>query len=76
MVMPGIVVGVLKGTMKPVVDGIVCGVPRPKSESAVPDTMSVAPGATKMNTDTFGAGLTPQGVGNMSKGKGAKGKSY
>ena len=74
--MPGIVGGVPKGTMKPVVDGIVCGVPRPKKESAVPDTMSVAAGATKMGADTFGAGLTPQGVGNMGKGKGAKGKGY
>jgi hypothetical protein len=42
-----------------------------KKESTVPDTMTVAAGATKLGQDTFGAGLTPQGVGNMGK-KGKK----
>ena len=74
--MPGIVTGVAKGSMKPVIDGIVCGVPKPKKESAVPDTLSVAAGATKVGSDAFGAGQTPQGVGNMVGGKGAKGKKY
>jgi hypothetical protein len=74
MVMHGIVTGIVKGTMKPVVDGIVCGVPFHKRETVAPETMTVAASATKMGADTFGSGLTPQGVGNM--GKGAKGKKH
>lgn len=67
--MDGIVKGVSRGSVKPVIDGIVLGCPRMKNESVVPDTVSVAPAATKLGADTFGSGLTPQGSGNMGKGK-------
>jgi hypothetical protein len=72
MVMPGIVTGIPRGVVKPVVDGIVGGVQRPKKESVIPDTMAVAAGATKLGADTFGSGLTPQGVGNLGGMKGGK----
>jgi hypothetical protein len=68
MVMDGIVRGVEKGTGKPVVDGIVRGIEKPKKLELVPETMSVKPSATKLSADTFGSGLTPQGVGNMVGG--------
>lgn len=66
--MDGIVRGE-KGRKKPVIDGIVMGVEKPKKVEAAPDTISVTASATRFGQDTFGSGLTPQGVGNMGKGK-------
>lgn len=75
MVMEGIVRGEMT-RKKPVVDGIVCGVEKPKKMDPAPDTISVSASATRLGQDTFGSGLTPQGMGNMGKasGKGMKGK--
>ena len=72
MVLPGIVTGISRNTVKPVIDGITCGVPRKKKEETIPDTLAVPAGATKMETDTFGAGATPQGLGNLGKSKSKK----
>lgn len=69
MVMDGIVKGDIS-RKKPVVDGIVSGCEKKKGHVA-PDTLGVTPSATRLGNDTFGSGLTPQGVGNIV-GKGKK----
>lgn len=66
--MDGIVSGVPKRSKKPVVDGIVCGIARDPRPDLKAPTTPVDPGATRKSADTFGSGLTPQGVGNL-KGK-------
>lgn len=71
--MDGIVKGIPKHSSKPVVDGIVRGVERKQHPKVEAPVTPVAPGATKKALDTFGAGLTPQGEGNLKGGK-AKGK--
>jgi len=66
--MDGIVTGLAKHSKKPVVDGIVTGVAKnPRPDLKAP-TMTVEAGATKKSADTFGSGLTPQGVGNLVGG--------
>lgn len=70
--MDGIVSGIPKRSKKPVVDGIVTGIARdPRPDLKAPLT-KCDPGATHKSADTFGSGLTPQGVGNLSGGKGKK----
>lgn len=69
--MEGIVHGIPKKSQKPIVDGIVTGISRNQHPKLDPSLSKCDPGATKKAADTFGAGLTPQGVGNL-KGKSKK----
>jgi hypothetical protein len=66
--MDGIVSGVPKRSKNPVVDGIVCGIPKTAHPDLKAPTTSVDPGATRKSADTFGSGLTPQGLGNLAGG--------
>lgn len=66
--MEGIYQGIPKKSQKPIVDGIVTGIPKDQHPNLEPKLTPCTPGATRKGADTFGAGLTPQGVGNL-KGK-------
>ena len=61
--MEGIVSGLPKSTHKPVVDGIVTGIAKKKA-SLPPDLTKCTPSATRNGEGTFGAGRTPQGMGD------------
>jgi hypothetical protein len=69
----GIVRGLEHRKHKPVIDGIVGGVPRKTKLKDSPDLVKVAPSATESSEGVFGAGRTPQGDGNGKAGpKGIK----
>ena len=59
--MEGIVSGIQKRTMPPVIDGVVRGVAKYKSTSLVPDLMRSESGATKQAPQNFGSGNFPDG---------------
>lgn len=66
--MEGVVHGIPKKSQKPIVDGIVTGIAKSQHPKVEPNLAKCTPGATLKGMDTFGSGLTPQGVGNL-KGK-------
>jgi hypothetical protein len=72
VLMEGVVSGLPKRTKKPIVDGIVTGIACAPHPDLKAPTTSVTPGATRKGADTFGSGLTPQGVGNLVGGGKAK----
>jgi hypothetical protein len=59
--MEGIVGGITKRTMPPVIDGVVRGVPKYKATSMVPDMMHQPASATRESAGAFGAGNFPEG---------------
>ena len=62
--MPGIVTGVPKRTMRPIVDGIVSGLPRnPKPSVATPTQTPDGHSATKIPHAAFGSGMFGEGAG-------------
>ena len=65
--MEGIVSGLPKSSHKPVVDGIVTGLAK-KKPSLTPDLSTCKPSATRNAEGTFGAGRTPQGMGDGGNG--------
>lgn len=66
--MEGIVRGIEHHRHRPVVDGIVCGVPRKAHLKDSPDLHKVRPSATQSSAGVFGAGRTPEGEGNGRAG--------
>ena len=66
--MEGIVRGLEHKKHRPVVDGIVTGVPRKAHLKDSPDLHKVAPSATQSSEGVFGAGRTPEGDGNGKMG--------
>jgi hypothetical protein len=75
--MPGLMDGIVSGlpnrSKKPIIDGIVTGIACNTRPDLKAPTTKVEPGATHKSADTFGSGLTPQGMNNLvSKGKGKK----
>ena len=64
----GIIRGLEHRKHKPVVDGIVSGVPRKTKLKDTPDLTKVVPSATESAEGVFGAGRTPQGDGNGKAG--------
>lgn len=72
--MPGVYRGVPKHSVRPIVDGIVCGVPRRAHvPSATP--LASAPGhsATLMPAASFGSGIFQEGAGPTRAGRASKG---
>jgi hypothetical protein len=59
--MEGIVGGIQKRTLPPVIDGVIRGVPKYKSDSLVPDMMRSDQGATKIPSQNFGSGFFADG---------------
>lgn len=59
--MDGIVVGLQKRTMPPVIDGVVRGVPKYRGDSTIPDMMRTESSATKEPSQNFGSGNFPEG---------------
>ena len=66
-VMPGIVRGVEKRTMRPVVDGIVSGIPRKAVPSAATPTETCHASATKVPHASFGSGIFGEGAGQPAR---------
>ena len=66
--MEGIVRGLEHKKHRPVVDGIVSGVPRKSHLKPDPELHRVQPSATQSSEGVFGAGRTPEGDGD-GKGK-------
>jgi hypothetical protein len=66
MVIEGIYTGIPKKEHKPVADGIVQGLPLKKHSAVGPHTMSVRGSSTQYAAGVFGAGATPQGVGDAA----------
>ena len=68
--MPGIYRGVPKHSTRPVVDGIVCGIPRRAHVPAATPT-EAAPGtsATHVPKAAFGSGIFQEGAGPVGHGK-------
>lgn len=67
-VMSGIVRGVEKRTMRPIVDGIVTGLPRKAMPSAATPTEKVTtPCATKVPHAAFGSGIYGEGAGQPGR---------
>lgn len=62
-VMGGIVKGVEKRTMRPIVDGIVSGLPRKAKPSAATPTETCMSSATKIPSAAFGSGVFGEGAG-------------
>lgn len=60
----GIVRGLEHRKHKPVVDGIITGIPRKSKLKDTPELIKVAPSATQNSEGVFGAGRTAQGDGN------------
>lgn len=69
-VMPGVYRGVPKHSTRPVVDGIVCGIPR-RAHVPAATPMSGAPGdsATHVPKAAFGSGIFQEGAGPVGHGK-------
>ena len=67
--MDGIVRGIPKRTMPPIVDGIITGVPR-KAHPAIATPTEKAPGpcATGVPKNAFGSGVFGEGAGHAPKG--------
>ena len=59
--MEGIVGGIQKRTMPPVIDGVVRGVPKYRADSLVPELMRSDGGATKVPSQNFGSGFFSDG---------------
>jgi len=59
--MEGIVAGVPRKTMPPIVDGIYRGIPKYSSDSLSANTMKIQGSPTKDALGAFGAGLFPEG---------------
>ena len=59
--MDGIVGGIQKRIMPPVIDGIVRGVPKYRAQSLVPELMRSEQGATKIPSQNFGSGFFSDG---------------
>ena len=59
-VMNGIVRGTGKGLSKPIIDGIVCGVPKQMKEKVGSDIKNVKASATKHATGQFGGFSGPE----------------
>lgn len=68
-VMGGIVRGVEKRTMRPIVDGIVSGVPRKAKPSAATPTEACMASATKVPHAAFGSGIYGEGAGRPGHAK-------
>ena len=66
--MEGIVRGIPKRTMNPIVDGIVTGVPRKAHPSVATPLEKAAPSATKMPSNSFGSGVFQEGAGAVRGG--------
>lgn len=63
-VMDGIVRGIPKRTMNPIVDGIITGVPRKAHPSiATPTEKAPGPCATSVPKNAFGSGIFQEGAG-------------
>jgi hypothetical protein len=67
--MEGIVKGLEHKKHRPVVDGIVTGVPRKAHLKDSPDLHKCSPSATQSSEGVFGAGRTPEGDGNAKHAK-------
>lgn len=67
--MPGVVRGIEKRTMRPIVDGIVSGLPRKAKPSAATPTEACQPSATKIPHGAFGSGIFGEGAGQPSHSK-------
>ena len=68
--MEGIVGGLEHKKHRPVVDGIVTGVPRKAHLRAAPEMHKIVPSATQSSEGVFGAGRTPQGQGDAGRHSG------
>ena len=68
-VMGGIVRGVEKRTMRPIVDGIVSGIPRKAVPSAATPTETCMSSATKIPHAAFGSGVYGEGAGRPGHAK-------
>lgn len=66
-VMAGIVRGVEKRTMRPIVDGIVSGLARKAKPSAATPTESCMASATKIPHAAFGSGVYGEGAGRPGR---------
>lgn len=66
-VMGGIVRGVEKRTMRPIVDGIVSGLPRKAMPSAATPTEACRASATKVPHAAFGSGIYGEGAGQPGR---------
>ena len=66
-VMPGIVRGVEKRTTRPVVDGIVTGLPRKAVPSAATPTEKCHASATPVPHAAFGSGIYGEGAGEPGR---------
>ena len=67
--MDGVVRGVPKRTMNPIVDGIVTGIPRvAKPPIATPTEKPPGPCATGVPRNAFGSGIFQEGAGPKPKG--------
>ena len=68
--MPGIYRGVPKHSTRPIVDGIVTGVPRkPHPSLATPTEAPVGDSATHVPKAAFGSGIFGEGAGPVGHGK-------
>ena len=67
--MDGILKGLEHKKHRPVVDGIVCGVPRKAHLKDSPDLHAVRPSATQFSEGVFGAGAKPEGDGDGKGGR-------
>jgi hypothetical protein len=67
--MEGIVAGIPRKQHRPVADGIVSGCKKDMNPKLMPDLHKVQGSATQSSEGVFGAGRTPQGMGD---GRGAK----
>ena len=73
--MPGIVTGVPKRSMRPIVDGIVTGCPRnPKPSVATPTQKPDYLSATKVPHAAFGSGMFGEGARASAPAPEAKGR--
>ena len=59
----GLVHGVAKHSVRPIIDGIVTGLPRKPRPSAATPVCSVAPSATATPHGAFGSGVFGEGAG-------------
>ena len=73
-VMGGIVRGVEKRTMRPIVDGIVSGIPRKAKPSAATPVESCMISATQIDTAAFGSGIFGEGAGGDNAAPEKKGR--
>ena len=67
----GLVRGVPKHSMRPLVDGIVTGLPRKAVPSAATPVAACQPSATQMPHASFGSGVFQEGAGPAKASHGA-----